>query len=117
MKKKKVMWCETAWYNSEEWEKVRGLVLERDRRAVEMMKVWRCRMARLPAGVETTLSLLEADSVRPLSPLSLALYLTFTAQLVLDRINTNICLTLSIAEQSYKQTDIFALIFFEKLFI
>ena len=71
MKKKKVMWCETAWYNSQEWERVRALVVERDRRAVEMMKVWRSRVARLPAGVETTLSLLEADIARPHSPLSL----------------------------------------------
>ena len=71
MKKKKMMWCETPWYSSGEWERVRALVVERDSRAVEMMKVWRCRVTRLPAGVETTLSLLEAHSDRPHTTLSL----------------------------------------------
>ena len=71
MKKKKVVLSETAWYNWEEWERVRDLVAGRDARALDMMAVWRSRVARLPAGVETTLALLQADTARPHSPLSL----------------------------------------------
>ena len=71
MKKKKVMWSETAWYSSQEWERVRELVVARSTRAVEMMKVWRSRVDRLPAGVETSLCLLEAHNARPHSALSL----------------------------------------------
>jgi len=61
----------TPWYSSEEWEEVRDLVVERDRRAVDMMEVWRCRVVRLPAGVETSLALLSALSQTPHTPLSL----------------------------------------------
>ena len=61
----------TPWYGQAEWERVRGLVLERDSRAVELMSVWRCRVSRLPAGVETSLALLEALCHGPHTALSL----------------------------------------------
>lgn len=70
MKKKKAI-MRTPWYGVEEWERVRGLVVERDGRAVERMLVWRSRVSRLPAGVETSLALLQALSITPLTPLSL----------------------------------------------
>ena len=70
MKKKKAM-TRTPWYGVEEWERVRGLVLERDSLAVERMLVWRCRVSRLPAGVETSLALLQALSTTPHTALSL----------------------------------------------
>ena len=41
MKKKKVMWCETAWYSSEEWERVREREREGDMGRGFMMGVRR----------------------------------------------------------------------------
>jgi len=60
------------WFNGEEWEHVRDLVLNRDLRALRFLKVWESRSARLAAGVETTICLLQA-STQMSSSLSLSM--------------------------------------------
>lgn len=56
----------TPWQDNSEWEEVQRLVLSSDqpgdkRRALDMISVWRSRVSRLPAGVETTSALLQAS--------------------------------------------------------
>ena len=62
----------TPWCDQEEWEQVRELVLARDAAALQYFDVWRLRVARLPAGVETTASLLQSHVSKPHTCLSLA---------------------------------------------
>ena len=60
------------WYDGEEWRHVRDLVLARDPAVLAHLSVWRTRVPRLPAGVETSASLLEALTSPPHTALSLA---------------------------------------------
>ena len=60
------------WYDGEEWRHVRDLVLARDPAVLGHLSVWRTRVPRLPAGVETSASLLEALTSPPYTALSLA---------------------------------------------
>ena len=60
------------WYDGEEWRHVRDLVLARDPAVLGHFSVWRTRVSRLPAGVETSASLLEALTSPPHTALSLA---------------------------------------------
>ena len=62
----------TPWHSRGEWLAVRELVVARDPRVLPHLAVWRLRVARLPAGVETTASLLEALASSPHTALSLA---------------------------------------------
>jgi len=62
----------TPWATHDEWEVVRDLVMARDIEAVKYIQVWGARVGRLPAGVETTHSLLVALTSVPHTPLSLA---------------------------------------------
>jgi len=60
------------WYDGEEWRHVRDLVIARDPAVLGHLAVWRTRVQRLPAGVETSASLLEALTSPPHTALSLA---------------------------------------------
>lgn len=62
----------TPWASQAEWEVVKDLVIARDIQAVKYIQVWGARVPRLPAGVETTHSLLLALTTVPHTPLSLA---------------------------------------------
>ena len=62
----------TPWYSQDEWLSARDLVQTRDRGALSYFEVWRTRVAKLPAGVETTASLMEALLTEPHTALSLA---------------------------------------------
>ena len=60
------------WYDGEEWRHVRDQVLARHPAVLTHISVWRTRVSRLPAGVETSASLLEALTSPPHTALSLA---------------------------------------------
>jgi len=62
----------TPWYSQDEWLSARDLVQTRDHGALSYFEVWRTRVAKLPAGVETTASLMEALLTEPHTALSLA---------------------------------------------
>jgi len=62
----------TPWMCRSEWLTVKEHVLARDARALKYLQVWAARVPRLPAGVETTCSLLTAFNSRPHTSLSLA---------------------------------------------
>jgi len=62
----------TPWLCQEEWDTARDLVLNRDFSVMKYFDVWRLRVSRLPTGVETTASLVEALSSSPHTSLSLA---------------------------------------------
>ena len=62
----------TPWLCQEEWEIARDLVLNRDFSVMKYFDVWRLRVSRLPAGVETTASLVQALATSPHTSLSLA---------------------------------------------
>lgn len=62
----------TPWSCPAEWLAVRQLVTARDPRALAHLEVWGSRVARLPAGVETTVGLLRALLATPHTTLSLA---------------------------------------------
>jgi len=49
------------WFDDDEWNHVKNLVLSKDLRAIKFFQVWRSRSPRLPAGIETTCALLEAS--------------------------------------------------------
>jgi len=50
------------WFDVEEWKFVKDLVIKKNLLALKYFEVWRCRVSRLPAGIETTYALLEASS-------------------------------------------------------
>jgi len=62
----------TPWSCTSEWSAVRDLVVSRHPSALSHLMVWSSRVARLPAGVETTVSLLQAHLALPHTPLSIA---------------------------------------------
>ena len=62
----------TPWYSQDEWLSARDLVQTRDHGALSYFEVWRTRVAKLPAGVETTAFLMEALLAEPHTALSLA---------------------------------------------
>ena len=62
----------TPWSCTREWSAVRDLVVGRHPTALSHLMVWSSRVARLPAGVETTVSLLQAYLAKPHTPLSIA---------------------------------------------
>ena len=62
----------TPWSCTNEWSAVRDLVVGRHPTALSHLMVWSSRVARLPAGVETTVSLLQAYLATPHTPLSIA---------------------------------------------
>jgi len=62
----------TAWHGRAEWEAVRELVVARHPDALRHIRVWAARVARLPAGVETTHHLLEAATAPSRCPLAFA---------------------------------------------
>jgi len=62
----------TPWSCTNEWSAVRDLVVGRHPTALSHLMVWSSRVARLPAGVETTVSLLQAYLATPHTTLSIA---------------------------------------------
>jgi len=72
MSGRKVGLCVSPWSCQAEWQHVRDLVIQRDVKAIKYIEVWRARVTRLPTGVETTHSLLEAATSTPHTTLSLA---------------------------------------------
>ena len=60
----------TPWACQAEWQVVRDLVMARDIQAVKFIQVWGARVGRLPAGVETTRTLLVATTTPPHTPLT-----------------------------------------------
>ena len=62
----------TPWSCTNEWSAVRDLVVGRHPTALSHLMVWSSRVGRLPAGVETTVSLLQAHLLNPHTPLSIA---------------------------------------------
>ena len=62
----------TPWSCTNEWSAVRDLVVGRHPTALSHLMVWSSRVARLPAGVETTVSLLQAHFATPHTQLNIA---------------------------------------------